>query len=169
MRALLLLPLLALCVIACDSDGDSDAEPFLGDDDYVRDPALDVELRSGHGDAISHNIGQNCMQCHQAHGPGRGRFSVAGTLHDDMGQPLPDGTLELRNAPDGGGELVLSVEADGLGNFYTTDLLPLADMPLFPTVYGPGGAGKNFMPFPTLSGACNVCHVGSAVIRVPEV
>ena len=166
MRALLLA---ALWLVACDSDSDSDsdAEPFIGDADYVRDPALDVALRSGHGDAISHNVGQNCMQCHQARGPGRGRFTVAGTLHDADGMPLADGTLELRSAPDGNGELVLSVEADGLGNFYSTDPLPLPDTPLFPTVYGPGGVGKNFMPFPTISGACNVCHVGSAVVSVP--
>jgi len=164
MRALLLLA--ALCVSACDSD--RDAEPFIGDADYVRDPALDVELRSGHGDAISHNLGQNCMQCHQARGPGRGRFSVAGTLHDAEGAPLPDGTLELHSAPDGAGELVLRVEADGLGNFYSTDPLPLPDMPLFPTVYDADGVGKNFMPFPTRSGACNVCHVGRAAVRVPE-
>lgn len=164
MRALLLLA--ALCVIACD--GDDGAEPFIGDDDYVRDPALDVELRSAHGDAISHNLGQNCMQCHQAHGPGRGRFTVAGTLQSEGGEPLPDGTLELRSAPDGNGDLVLRVEADGLGNFYSTDPLPLPDTPLFPTVYGPDGLGKNFMPFPTRSGACNVCHVGSAAIRVPR-
>lgn len=164
MRVLLLLA--ALCVSACD--GDSDAEPFLGDADYVRDPALDVALRSGHGDAISHNLGQNCMQCHQARGPGRGRFSVAGTLHDAEGAPLPDGSLELRSAPDGGGELVLRVEADGLGNFYSTDPLPLPDVPLFPTVYDADGVGKNFMPFPTRSGACNVCHVGGAAVRVPE-
>lgn len=161
MRALLLA---ALCVLACDSD----AEPFIGDPDYVRDPALDVALRSSHGDSISHNLGQNCMQCHQAHGPGRGRFSVAGTLHDADGMPLPDGTLELRSAPDGNGELVVSIEADALGNFYATDELPLAETPLFPTVYGADGVGKNFMPFPTRSGACNVCHVGSAVIRIPE-
>lgn len=161
MRALLLA---GLCLLACDSD----AEPFIGDPDYVRDPALDVNLRSSHGEAISHNIGQNCMQCHQAHGPGPGRFSVAGTLHDADGSPLPDGTLELRSAPDGNGELVLSIEADALGNFYATDVLPLAETPLFPTVYGADGVGKNFMPFPTRSGACNVCHVGSAVVRIPE-
>lgn len=165
MRALILV-MGCIGALACDS-GD-DPEPFIGDPDYVRDPALDVTLSSKKGDAISHNIGQNCMQCHQALGPGRGRFSVAGTLHDSEGLPLPDGALELRSAPDGNGDLVLRVEADGLGNFYTTEALLLADMPLFPTVYGADGVGKNFMPFPTRSGACNVCHVGSAAVRVPE-
>jgi len=163
MRALLLA---ALCLVACDVD--SDAEPFIGDPDYVRDPALDVELRSAHGDALSHNVGQNCMHCHQARGPGLGRFSVAGTLYGVDGTPMPDGTIELRSGPDGSGDLVLSVEADSLGNFYATDALPLPDMPLFPTVYGPGMVGKNFMPFPTRSAACNVCHAGGAVVRVPE-
>lgn len=161
-------PLILACALVCALACDRDAEPFVGADDYVRDPALDVALRSAHGEANSHNVGENCMQCHQERGPGPGRFSAAGTLHDADGAPLADGILELRSAPDGNGELVLRVEADGLGNFYTTDPLPLADMPLFPTVYGPDGVGKNFMPFPTLSGACNVCHVGSAAVRVPE-
>ena len=52
--------LAALLLAACDDD----AEPFTGDPDYVRDPALDVELVSARGDARSHNVGQNCMQCH---------------------------------------------------------------------------------------------------------
>ena len=90
-------------------------------------------------------------------------FYVAGFQRDEVPDYHPNLRLFAREAP----ALVLSVEADGLGNFYSTDPLPLPDTPLFPTVYGPGGVGKNFMPFPTSSGACNVCHVGGAVVSVP--
>lgn len=161
---------LLLALAACDADTDADEldEPVVGDPDFVRDPALDVALQSRHGDAISHNLGQNCMQCHQAFGPGRGRFSAAGTLYDADGEPHPDGTIELRTAPAGAGELVLRIEVDGLGNFYTTEALPLPDMPLFPTLYSASADAMNFMPFPTRSGACNVCHAGGAIVRLGE-
>ncbi len=163
MRAMVLAGALALAG-GCDEP----QEPFLGDEDYVRDPALDVAMISARGGSASHEVGQNCMNCHQPHGPGPGLFTAAGTLHDADGEPYPDGALELRTAANGGGELVLRVEADGLGNFYTTEKLPLPDMPVFPTVYSADGERSNFMPFPTASAACNVCHVGSAVIRFKE-
>ena len=163
-RALLLLALAA--PLACDEP--ADPAPFMGDDGFVRDPALDVELVSAHGDAISHAAGDNCMRCHQENGPGPGRFTAAGTLHDEAGAPYPDGLVELRSAPDGMGDLVAAIEVDGLGNFYTTEALPLPATALFPTVYSADGARKNFMPFPTSSGACNVCHAGSFGVRLPE-
>lgn len=150
--------------LACDPGDD---EPIVGDGDYVRDPGLDITLKSGHGEVRSHAQGENCMACHQAHGPGPGRFTAAGTLHDEVGDPLADGLVELRTGPDGNGELVARIEVDGLGNFYTTDPLPLPDASLFPTVYGPDGVARNYMPFPTSSAACNVCHVGSFTVRVP--
>jgi mono/diheme cytochrome c family protein len=157
--------IVALALAGCD---EGDAGPFLGDPDYERDPALDVELISGRGGATSHNVGQNCMQCHQANGPGPGLFTVAGTLYDVDGAPHPDGVVELRTAPMGSGELVLRVEADANGNFYSTEALPLPDMPLFPWVLSDDGARTSFMPFPTRSAACNVCHAGGAVVRLPE-
>lgn len=157
----------ALIVMALAVGCDADEGPFIGDEDYVRDPGLDVALVSRRGDAISHEVGENCMRCHQAKGPGPGRFTAAGTLHDADGEPHADGVLELRTAPDGMGDLVLRLEADGLGNFYTTEELPLPDTALFPTVYSDDGARRGYMPFPTVSAACNVCHVGGAVIRLP--
>lgn len=163
-RALLTLAL-ALGPLACD---EAAPEPIMGDDDYVRDPALDVELVSANGEALSHAVGDNCMRCHQERGPAPGRFTAAGTLHDEAGEPYPNGVVELRTAPDGMGELVASVEVDGLGNFYTTEALPLPTTALFPTVYSEDGARKNFMPWPTSSGACNVCHAGGAGVRLPE-
>ena len=166
MRASISLAALLLLVPACD-DGEDDAA-ILGDPAYERDPALDVPLTSARGGARSHNMGQNCMACHQQHGPGPGRFTAAGTLYGADGTPYNDGALELRTAPAGTGELVRRIEADSNGNFYTTESLPLPDMPLFPTVYDRAGVPRGFMPFPTRSAACNVCHVGAAVIVIPE-
>jgi hypothetical protein len=158
---LLLLPLAA----ACD-DGDDEAV-ILGDPGYERDPALDVPLISAHGESLSHNMGQNCMACHQAHGPGPGLFTAAGTLYGADGTPHSDGAVELRTGPNGAGDLVLRIAADSNGNFYTTEMLPLPDSSLFPTVYDRDAMPRNAMPFPTSSAACNVCHVGAAVILIP--
>ncbi|HEX5748488.1 MAG TPA: hypothetical protein VFZ09_19775 [Archangium sp.] len=55
---------------------------------------------------------------------------------------------------------MLTLEADTSGNFYTTEAVPLPDTPLFPKVMNATSEAYNFMPFPTASGACNVCHVG---------
>lgn len=162
-RLSLALALAAAPLTACDDDADDG--PFIGDADYVRDPALDIELVSMNGDTRSHEVGANCMSCHQARGPGPGRFTAAGTIHDADGTPHVDGALELR---DGEGALVLRLEADSNGNFYTTAPLPLPDTPLFPTVISSDESRSRSMPFPTNSAACNVCHVGGQVISLPE-
>ncbi len=167
LRNLLVLVLAAGSLGACDDgDTDIDAEPVIGDPDYPRDPALDIELISQNGDAISHETGRNCMACHQAFGPGPGQFTVAGTLYRNRSdqEVLGDGVLEFRDAP--GGEVVLRVEVDSLGNFYSTEPLPLPDMVLFPIVYAPNDDVGRAMPFPTRSGACNVCHAGARVVSV---
>ncbi len=96
MHRTLLTFALVLALLAC---GDPEPEPFLGDDEFVRDPALDVELVSAHGDDISHADGDNCMRRHQENGPGPGRFSVAGTLYDADGAPSPDGLRRAAHRP----------------------------------------------------------------------
>ncbi|MDI1477291.1 hypothetical protein [Polyangium sp. y55x31] len=164
---LFLAAVLALPLAACGpADEGPDEGIAPGDPSFVRDPALDVENVSAHGEARSHNMGQNCMNCHQAHGPGRGRFTAAGTAHSPTGEPLAGGTVELRTAPNGQGDLVLAIQIDDNGNFFTTESLPFPDESLFPFVRAPGAGGTSFMPFPTLSGACNVCHVGAQRVAV---
>lgn len=158
----------ALGLVVALGGCDGEPEPFVGDEDYVRDPALDVALISRAGETISHAVGENCMQCHQTKGPGPGLFTAAGTLHDADGAPHPDGAVELRTGADGMGDLVLRIEADGLGNFYTTEALPLPDTALFPTVYAADGSRRGFMPWPTVSAACNVCHAGGMVVQLTE-
>ncbi len=149
------------CVGACAADdGDaSDAAPVApGDPRFVRDPALDVELASRRG-ADSHQEGTNCVQCHQRFGPGPGRFTVAGTAYGDDGAPRPDVIVRLTDAT---GDVVLEVESDTRGNFYSTAPLPLPEGSLFPSLESADGKAANAMPFGTSSGACNVCHAGGA-------
>ncbi len=178
-RALLVLATLAPATLGCDVEEDpADAlEPQPGDPDFERDPALDIEVVSAHGTERSVSMVGNCMECHQSHGPGPGQFSVAGTVVDPEGNVVPDPIVELRRPAfdeDGAeilGELVATIEGDRLGNFYTTEALPLPDESLVPWVYSNDRTMENHMPFGgTISGACNLCHVGSnpVDVRTPE-
>lgn len=154
--------LIAVFAAACSSDDNDDgaeagAWPVLvpGDPRFERDPLLDVELVSRRGGVTSHEAGANCMQCHQRRGPGPGQFTVAGTAYDEDGALRPDATLRLT---DMGGNVVLEVEADAYGNFFSTAPLPWPEAQLFPSVKSADAKAANAMPFGTISGACNVCH-----------
>lgn len=159
-------------VVACDDGNDDDpdreaTEPLPGDPAFVRDPALDVALASAHDSEASAGMVGNCMGCHQAHGPGLGRFTLAGSVVGPDGEPEPNPIVELRrpafddDGADVPGELVATVEGDLLGNFYTTAALPWPEEDLVPWVFSQDRTLSNHMPFGgTISGACNLCHVG---------
>ncbi len=58
----------------------------------------------------------------------------------------------------GGGDLVLSVQVDSFGNFFTTEKAPFPDADLHALVKSADGSLTTEMPFTTSSGACNLCH-----------
>jgi len=131
---------------------------------FVRPASLDVELVSRFGDATSDGVGANCMECHQANGDGPGRFSVAGTLLDAAtGGPAKSARVQLWTGAFGTGELVVELEADARGNFYTTQAIGIEERLLFPFVVG--ATTTRGMPFQTSSAACNKCHVGRLRLR----
>lgn len=153
-----------------DTDHAHSHEPLPGDPEFVRDPSLNVENVSHAGEARSHNAGENCMHCHQPHGAGRGLFTVAGTLYGPDGRPFAGGAQVLvTTEPFGAGDVLTTVEVDDLGNFFTTAELPLPDQPIAPFATSADGTLSVGMPFPTLSGACNVCHAGGARITLAPV
>jgi hypothetical protein len=134
----------------------SDIEP--GDPAFERDPSLDVDNLSAPGQRRSHNMGLNCMRCHQQLGPGKGRFTIGLTVRGPRGiEPNP--ILRLYDAPaDAGGTVVAEIPGDAFGNVFTTEPMPFPDIELFPVVYSADGTLRNQMPFPVSSGACNLCH-----------
>ena len=68
----------------------------------------------------SHNMGQNCMNCHKQGGSGEGWFNVAGTVYDSLGKSTyPNATVNLYTGPNGTGSLKYSFNVDASGNFYT--------------------------------------------------
>lgn len=153
-----LLCLASLGFAAC-MDGDEEPEILPGDPAFLRDPALDVDNRSAHDEMRSHNAGQNCMNCHQAHGPGKGRFTIGVTVFGPDGAIAPNPVLELYKAPpSSGAQPAYVLPGDLRGNIFTTEPMPLPDTALFVVVRSKDGKLRNTMPFPTGSGACNVCH-----------
>lgn len=150
----------------CGSEED-DTTPQTGDPDYVRDDSLNIALTSTHEGADSHEMGNNCMTCHQNYGPGPGIFTAAGTIYQADGATYPGGIVELWTGAQATGDLVSAIEVDTKGNFYTTEPLPLPDMPLYPFVRSPNGESYTFMPFSTSSAACNICHSAQMPVISP--
>jgi mono/diheme cytochrome c family protein len=160
--------MILLALLACaGADSEDTAAPAVGDPDYVRDPALDVDLTSASGGAESHNAGQACMHCHQAHGPGPGRFTLAGSAYRADGTPAAEGSIQAWTPMMDGGTLVVEVPIDALGNYYTTEALGLPDAVIQPVVLDATGAVVGQMPWPTESGSCNQCHTPVKRVIVP--
>ena len=114
------------------------------------------------GDDESHNEGQNCMQCHKDGGEGEGCFIVAGTVYDSLQvNTISSGTVDFYTEPNGMGQKIKTVEIDGKGNFFTTDMFNLQG--LYPVVTGPTG-NKKYMGSSLTTGQCNSCHtVGNRI------
>lgn len=146
------------CVLFVMAAGCTSDELEPGDPAFDRDPSLDVDNRSAAGERRSHNMGLNCMRCHQQFGPGRGRFTIGLTVRGPQGiEPNP--ILRLYDGPVGaGGRVVAELRGDAYGNVFTTDPMPFPDVELFPVVQREDGTLRNHMPFPVSSGACNICH-----------
>lgn len=104
----------------------------------------------------SHNIGQNCMNCHDQGGEGEYLFSIAGTVYDSsLVNTYPNATLKLFTGSNGTGELKYTIQVDALGNFYSTELINF-DNGLYASIEGSLQA-KNMMTVLN-SGQCNSCH-----------
>ena len=118
---------------------------------------------SSTGSNKSHNMGQNCMQCHKSGGNGKGCFILAGTVYDTLSSStLSSGKLELYTGPNGTGSLVHTVQIDSKGNIYTTDNFSVSG--LYPVITGPSGQ-KQYMGSSITSGQCNSCH-GSSTAKI---
>jgi cytochrome c553 len=105
----------------------------------------------------SHNLGQNCMNCHVSGGDGEGWFTIAGSLYDNSKTvAYPNGSVKLTTEPNGSGTTKIIVANDIKGNFYTTEAIDFGEG-LYAGVYGTNGEQK-FMVSKITTGACNACH-----------
>jgi cytochrome c553 len=112
---------------------------------------------SRYGDDDSHNMSQNCMNCHKSGGQGEGWFNAAGTVYNAAFTNVqPNGTVKLYTGPDGTGTLKYTIEVDAKGNFYTTEDINFGSG-LYPSITGTSG-DVQYMSTTTTIGACNSCH-----------
>ena len=112
---------------------------------------------SHHGGDDSHNMGRNCQDCHHADGEGEVCWQVCGTAYDSVsGDTKADVTVRLWTEPGDSGQLVLTLEGDAFGNFYTSDD-PGVRAGLYPTVTTADGHVSR-MTDRISTGACNGCH-----------
>jgi cytochrome c553 len=111
----------------------------------------------------SHNMGQNCMNCHKQGGQGEGWFTVAGTVYDTSTTKVyPGATIKLFTGPNGTGTLKYTLPVDKLGNFYTTNSVDFISG-LYPAVTGSNAT--RYMSSTISNGQCNSCH-GSSTSKI---
>ncbi len=109
-----------------------------------------------YNDESSHNMGQNCMNCHRSGGQGEGIFQVAGTAYNaQKTATYSNATIKLWSGPNGTGTVKYTLQADTKGNFYTTSGVNFGSG-LYPSVQGTNGV--NYMSSAITTGQCNSCH-----------
>jgi hypothetical protein len=112
---------------------------------------------SGYNDTESHNMGQNCMNCHNPDGKGQGSFVAAGTVYDSLFTTRrKNGTVKLYTGLKATGTLRATIEVDGNGNFYTTEDIDFSGG-IYPTITGSEG-DIHYMTSSIQMGQCNSCH-----------
>jgi len=158
----------------------------IGDPCFVRSPALNVDIEVGdvahpvgsQGYA-SHNQGTQCVQCHQAHGPGKGLHQFSGTIYaKDMVTPVPGAMIEIFDVakPTSGPDNRSPVKkffSDKSGNFYTTtDYLSTAitnaNKEFWVRVSAGDGSGVKYMNSSKVTGQCSQCHIGGQRIYIDQ-
>lgn len=100
----------------------------------------------------------NCMDCHSPNGGAdAGCFRVGGTAFDSIpsDSAVNNAVVKLYTQPNGNGELVVTLQVDRNGNFYTTAPVSFANG-LYPSITSP--TGTRYMPTPAITGACASCH-----------
>lgn len=112
---------------------------------------------SSYNSIKSHNMGQNCLNCHKSGGAGEGCFTAAGTVYNNLAtSTYPNATIKLYSEPNGNGTVVATIEGDSKGNFHTTHPIDWGNG-LYPAVTNTLGQTV-YMSISTSNGACNSCH-----------
>lgn len=111
---------------------------------------------SSTGENKSHNMGQNCMNCHKSGGEGEGWFNVAGTVYNSgLSSTYPNTIVKLYTGPNATGTLKYTINGDAKGNFFTTETIDFGSG-LYPVVQGTSTA--THMGSAITIGQCNSCH-----------
>lgn len=108
------------------------------------------------GSSNSHNMGQNCMNCHKPGGGEAPVWNAAGTVYNEaLTTTNPNATVKLYTGPNGTGVLKYTINVDALGNFYTSSNIDFTGG-LYPSAAD--STSTNYMSSSITTGACNSCH-----------
>ncbi len=116
------------------------------------------QLVSSYNSHESKKMTGNCMGCHSPNGGANaGCFRVGGTAYDSIpaDSTVQNAIVKLYSEPNGGGELVATMQVDQSGNFYTTSPISFGNG-LYAAITSK--TGTRYMPAATITGACNSCH-----------
>lgn len=120
---------------------------------------------SAYGGTESHNVGKACLGCHNTGGGNDFWWTVAGTVYKTGETDLnPNSAVYLFSGRQPDGKLLLTLQVDSKGNFYTTQNIDFSKG-LFPAVKSISGDVR-YMPDSAVSGNCNDCHVAGKRIVV---
>lgn len=137
-KTVLAIVSISFCILACNKNNEN------------------VTNISSTGSNKSHNMGQNCMNCHTSGGKGEGIFKAAGTVYNAAKTAtLSSGTVYLYTGPNSTGSLKATIAIDAKGNFYTTESIDFSGG-LYPSIQG--ATTKNHMSTSISTGQCNSCH-----------
>ena len=106
----------------------------------------------------SEKMKDNCMDCHSPNGTAGGCLRIGGTAFDSIpgDNATQNAVVKLYTQPLGGGELVVTLQVDRNGNFFTTEPVNFGSGLYAAIVSGQGAV--RYMPTPTTNGSCNSCH-----------
>lgn len=119
---------------------------------------------SKHEASNSHNMGQNCMNCHKQNGSGESWFKIAGTVYDSLKiNTFANATVKLYTGPNATGTLKYTIQVDARGNFFSTENIDFGNG-LYTCVEG--NEMINHMGSTVTSGNCNTCHNGTSTEKI---
>ncbi len=138
---------------------------FISCDRKGNEKGENISITSSFSYNSSHNMGQDCFSCHKSGGQASEyAFQIAGTVYDSSRTNIyPNAVVKFYTGPNATGNLVLTLEVDKLGNFFTTNAVDWGQG-LYPSVEGKGGVMH--MPQATSQGSCNSCHNGNTNPRI---
>lgn len=120
---------------------------------------------SSYGNTNSHDVGSDCMKCHNSGGSNQFWWNVAGTVFKPDSVTLNPGcTVYLFTGPGGSGTLIQVLPVDKKSNFYTTNSVSFGTG-LFTEVKSSSGEIRSMQAAIT-SGDCNFCHTKANPILV---
>lgn len=123
---------------------------------------------SASGQTKSHNMGMDCISCHNPTGTmSKKPWKIGGTIYTSAAGTNTAANLVVKfyTGPGGTGTLKYILNGDQFGNFYTSSTVDFTGG-LYPAIVGPTGIKYMSSSISTGTSSCNSCHTGTGTARV---